>query len=128
MSIPVYLAVTGWRKVVSKLRLAANWLCEFWIIPVFVGIIGLVGWLVYAAVVRDGQEKAWLAAGICQPVTEQLFTPPAELQCVSRSTNGVCTQTIFIPKAAYMRTLVRCEGQSDFWRRSSSIPYGSFGE
>ena len=117
MSIPVFLAVSGWRTI------RVWW--PFALIGAFVLAVALI---IVEAVKRDGFELDLLATGACTAKTEQLFTPPPTSQCVSRSKDGACLQTVYIPQAPYMRTLVGCPGHEDFWRRSSSIPYGSFPE
>lgn len=128
MNILIFLAVIGWRKASAALQIAWVWFRELWVFFALGAFALVIAGLIYGAVQRNKQELAWLAEGICEPVTEQLYTPPPQSQCVQRNQDGMCVQSIYIPQSPYMRTRVRCDGQDDFWRRSSSIPVGSFAE
>jgi len=86
---------------------------------IIVGVAFLIVVLVVASVHRNNFEKELIASGICEPITEALYQPPPTYTCVSRNADGICTMQTPIYSSPYMRTLWRCEGHDDFWRRSN---------
>lgn len=81
----------------------------------------LVGVIVVIAAIKENRRQAHLIeSGICEPVTEALYHPPPTYTCVNRNSSGICITQVPVYRAPYMRTLWRCEGERDFWRRSGT--------
>lgn len=126
MAILVYLAVTVWRAFLGVLVAVLEWVLDNGkVIFGLLAVIAIAG-LIYLAVKRNQYELELLASGTCEPVMEQLYTPPPTQTCTARNDKGSCIAWRTDYPIPYMRTLVRCEGAEDFWRRTSSIPKGSF--
>lgn len=87
---------------------------------VVVGAVLLIIAIVAASINENRRQKELIASGLCNAITEALYQPPPTYTCVSRNSEGVCLVTAPIHHAPYMRTLWRCEGEKDFWRRSGS--------
>lgn len=84
------------------------------------GAILLVIVLVVASIIEDRRQKQLIESGLCEAVTEALYQPPPTYTCVNRNSDGICLTQVPIYHSPYMRTLWRCEGEQDFWRRSGS--------
>lgn len=122
MLVVMYLLHTAAVKTWSGINLAWVWLKEFWIIPVVGGLLGGVVVGIVVSFLTHREQSAWIAAGICTPGIEKLYTPPDHAQCTSRNKDGGCVTTIYIPQTPYLRTAVHCEGQKPFWRKTTSLP------
>lgn len=101
-------------------------------LPVSAGPIGgvLAGVLtiaiVVASIVQDRRERALLATGLCDKITEALYTPPPSYHtdCYGSGASQSC-YTYVTQHQPYMRSLWRCadpeqEGHvEEFWRRTA---------
>ncbi|MGD9862543.1 MAG: hypothetical protein AB7S99_04955 [Pseudodonghicola sp.] len=82
--------------------------------------------IIVASIVQDSRERALLAAGLCDKITEALYTPPPSYHtdCYGADASQSC-YTYVTEHQPYMRSLWRCadpeqEGRvHKFWRRSS---------
>lgn len=82
--------------------------------------------LVVLSIRQDRHERALIAAGVCETVTEALYVPPpvAHSSCHGEGAASYCT-TYYTQSDPYLRTLWHCRDQDDagrvseFWRSSS---------
>lgn len=112
-----------WRKVSKAARLVIGVFKEAPLMVVFLMALAVgVPWIILAAVQRENAEQEWVAAGICEPVMEQMYLPPATSSCSSYNKDGACTLWTTNQPPPYLRTLLNCEGKKEFWRRSNKLP------
>lgn len=83
-----------------------------------VGAVLIIGSLIFFAVRENAKQVRLIDGGTCDQVTEALYHPPPSYVCTMRNADGGCTMQTPIYKSPYMRTLWRCDGEKDFWRRS----------
>ncbi len=87
---------------------------------IIAAVVLLVVVLIISSVRENKRQKELIASGLCEAITEALYQPPPTYTCVSRNKDGICLVQTPIYHSPYMRTLWRCEGERDFWRRSGS--------
>ena len=126
MAILTYLCVATGRAIRSLLlAVFARGYAFRHVVFVALAVTLIVALIVFA-VKRNRFELELLAGGTCESVQESFYTPPPTQTCSARNSDGDCTAWQTHYHQPYLRTLVRCEGHKDFWRRSTSIPEGSF--
>lgn len=117
------LAVSTYRKVAGAFRFLIELTLEAPLVVLVVAVIAIgVPWFVVASIQREKAEREWVAAGICEPVMEQMYQPPATSSCSSYNKDGACTLWSTNQSPPYLRTLLNCEGKKEFWRRSDKLP------